>query len=343
MKKSSIIFDLIHFPNVIFFKPAIEILRKEGCRIIITTQKRGCLPEIVKKEFPGYEIFTFGSHSGTKFSILFHSNILRFFCMGYYVSKFKPKLGLAVTSFPLEVVMGLLQKPNIQFDDDIERKYNFYFHKLFASKVFLPPILKPYGKFETFNALKEWSYLSPDYFKPDENEIKTYGLERGKYIFIREVSTGSFNYSDQMPNTIALFANKLPRELVVVLSLENKKSKNLYPNNWIILDEPVNDIHSLMFFSSVVLSSGDSMAREGGLLGVPSIYCGVRDMEANEILINEGILFKVNPSDIPEVLDRLLHNKNNHNQILFRQHLKEKWDDVTQVVVSNCLKYLKSN
>jgi len=343
MKQETIIFDLLHFPNVNFFKPSIEILRKEGYRIIITTQRRGRLPEIIKKEFPGYEIFTFGSHTGTKFSIIFHSNILRFFCMVYYIFKFNPKLGLSVTSFPLEVAMGLLQKPNIQFDDDIERKYNFYFHKLFASKVFLPPILKPHGKFETFNALKEWSYLSPDYFTPDENELRTYGLEKGKYIFIREVSTGSFNYSSQIPNTIASFADKLPSDLKVVLSLENKRTKHLFPQEWIILEEPVNDIHSLMYYSSVIISSGDSMAREGGLLGVPSIYCGIREMKANDMLIDEGILHKIEPAEVPEYLNHLLSEVNTHKQICFRQQLKEKWDDVTQIIISNCLKYLKSN
>lgn len=343
MKRTTIIVDIIHFPNVNLLKPAINILKKKGFRIIITTQRRGRLPEIVKKEYPGYEIFTFGSHTGTIFSILFNANILRFYYMLYYIFKFRPKLGFSATSFPLEVAMGLLRIPNIQFEDDVERKYNFFFHKLFASKVFLPPILRPHGKFETFNALKEWSYLSPDYFSPDVEELKVYGLQEKQYILIREVSTGSFNYSDQLPSTIASFANKLPTNLKVILSLENKKNKNLFPNNWSILEEPVNDIHSLMYFSSVVISSGDSMAREGGLLGVPSIYCGVREMKANDILINEGILYKVNPSTVPEVLDRLLNGENHCNQILFRLHLKERWDDVTQIIISNCIKYLKSN
>ncbi len=343
MKQTTIIVDIVHFPNVNLLKPAINILKKKGFRIIITTQRRGRLPEIVKKEFPGYEIFTFGSHTGTIFSILFNANILRFYYMLYYIFKFRPKLGFSATSFPLEVAMGLLRIPNIQFEDDVERKYNFFFHKLFASKVLLPPIFNPYGKYEIFNALKEWSYLSPDYFTPDEEELKTYGLQKRRYVFIREVSTGSFNYSAQSPNSIASFANKLPKDLKVILSLEDKKSKNLYPDNWVILDEPVKDIHSLMYFSSAVISSGDSMAREGGLLGVPSIYCGVREMKANSILMKEGILFKVNPSNVPEFLNKLLHVENHNNQIQFRLQLKEKWDDVTQLLISNCNIYLKSN
>ena len=340
-KKVTLLVDIIHYPNVNFLKPAINILQKEGYKIIITTQRRGRLPEIVRKEFPGYNIYCFGSHKGTTYSIIFQANLLRFFYMLYYIFRFRPKFGFAVTSFPLEVAAGLLRIPNIHFEDDVERKYNFIFHKLFATKVFFPPIINSHGKYEVFNALKEWSYLSPDYFTPDEKALESYGLKKKQYIFAREVSTGSFNYISQQPNTIASFAKKLPPDLKVILSLENKKCKNLFPSNWIILEEPVSNIHSLIYYSSVVISSGDSMAREGGLLGVPSIYCGIRDMKANDILIKEGILYKVEPALVPGWIDKLLNDEFQFDQIRFRSDLKESWDDVTNLIVHAVTSKLK--
>ena len=42
------------------------------------------------------------------------------------------------------------------------------------------------------------------------------------------------------------------------------------------------------------------MAREGAMLGVPSIYCGFRNMKANMILENKNILFHVKPGDVVE-------------------------------------------
>ena len=46
--------------------------------------------------------------------------------------------------------------------------------------------------------------------------------------------------------------------------------------------EPIEDIHSLIYYAAGLVSSGDSMAREAALLGVPSYYLGIRySMPAN--------------------------------------------------------------
>jgi len=39
------------------------------------------------------------------------------------------------------------------------------------------------------NALKEWAYLSPKYFIPNQEEIIKFKIRPKEYIFIREVST----------------------------------------------------------------------------------------------------------------------------------------------------------
>ena len=68
----------------------------------------------------------------------------------------------------------------------------------------------------------------------------------------------------------------------VLFSLEEKKRRDEYPADWILLQEPIEDIHSLIYYSAGLVSSGDSMAREAALLGVPSYYLGIRySMPAN--------------------------------------------------------------
>ena len=71
------------------------------------------------------------------------------------------------------------------------------------------------------------------------------------------------------------------------------------------MKEPVKDIHSLMYFSQVVISSGDSVAREGAMLGVPSIYAGIRDMPANVIMIKKEMLFKLEPKEIAGMVEKM--------------------------------------
>ena len=90
-----------------------------------------------------------------------------------------------------------------------------------------------------------------------------------------------------------------------------------------------------MFFSNIVISSGDSVAREGAMLGVPSIYAGIRDMPANEIMIRKGMLLKLEPENIIKKVLKILDNSESFTpQESFRKALFEEWDDFTTVLLN---------
>jgi len=223
--------------------------------------------------------------------------------------------------------------PNVALIDD-PRRFVFTLLKFSADEVYLPPFEKRFKGVKYFNALKEWSYLSPKYLSPDISALDAYDLEPKKYIFVREVSTETSNYRSQDQGLILSISSKFPPSCKVLLSAENKESTSEYPENWIILKEPVKDIHSLMYFSQVVISSGDSVAREGAMLGVPSIYAGIREMPANWIMINKGMLLKLNPEDIVTTVLKIQKGELVFpRQDTLRQALFEEWDDVTTLVL----------
>ncbi len=338
MKK--IIIDICHLPHVNFFKNCANMLSSMGHTVHIACLNRGRLPSVVEKEFPNFHILTVGRHRGTKFSIIFEANILRVFALMWLMLRNKYDLGLSVGSFTLGSVMKLSNKPNIQFDDDPERKKGAFLERATATKLFFPPIVEPAGNVSTYNALKEWSYLSPRYFKPNKNELARYGLSPKKYIFVREVSTGTLNYMHQEEDSILSVAERFPHNYAVVLSIENKKKIKQYPKKWLILEEPLEDIHSLLYYSAVVISSGDSMAREGAILGVPSIYCGIREMKANKILMDKGLFFKTSPLELPTVIEKITARENRlEDQEIYRQKLLSEWDDITEFVIKEVEKY----
>jgi hypothetical protein len=110
-----------------------------------------------------------------------------------------------------------------------------------------------------------------------------------------------------------------------------------------LIREPVSDIHSLIYYSRMVISSGDSMAREGSLLGIPSIYCGSRYMKANQIMINKNILFHFEPEGIIPKINKLLNDDTFRlNQELFRKNLMNEWEDVTEFIIKTAEKYIKN-
>ncbi|MCD4666010.1 MAG: DUF354 domain-containing protein, partial [Bacteroidales bacterium] len=75
----NILIDISHPAHFNFFKNAIYVLKEEGHTILITALNRGKLPQILEKELEGTQIKFNGRHRGSKWSIIFEANILRFF------------------------------------------------------------------------------------------------------------------------------------------------------------------------------------------------------------------------------------------------------------------------
>ncbi len=337
-----IVVDIAHPAHVNFFKKALRILSDQGHEILITGLRRGKLPRILENELGEYPITYVGAHRGTKYSIIYEANIKKFFNLFFFVLKHKPDFGLSVGSFNLGAVMKMFGKPNLQFDDDPERPVNVFLEKLTSTRLFFPPITETAGNVETMKALKEWAYLTPKYFQESTSELSKYSLEPGKYIFVREVSSGSLNYQDQESNIVASFSKDFPEGVPVLLSLEDKETIGQYPKDWILLEEPVGDIHSLIYHSRMLVSSGDSMAREAAMLGVPSIYCGIREMKANQLMVDKNMLFKAGPDEAPALMADIVSGKLQvKDQQAFRQELLKEWDDITEFIIDQIFKYRK--
>lgn len=337
----NIVIDIAHPAHVNFFKHTAKRLASENHNVKILCLNRGKLFRIVEKEFPGFHIDIIGNHKGSKYSVIVDANIKRFYQLMKAIRPMNVDVGLGVGSFNLGGVLKILNKPNIQFDDDPERGINTILEKLTATKLFFPPIIESYGNISNFKALKEWAYLSPEYFMPDPACLEEYGLREKEYIFVREISTGSLNYTNQKSNIIATISKKFDKGLKVLLSLENKKKLGYYPDNWIILNEPVSDIHSILYYSKCVISSGDSMAREGSLLGVPSIYCGFREMKANNIMEEKNIFFHLKPNEVVKHLQNLISNNSKSiDQESFRETLLSEWIDVNQFIYNEVMKMI---
>lgn len=331
-----ILIDIGHPAHVNFFSQTANLLKNQGHHVKITVLNRGMLPVIAKDVFSGFDINVINRHRGNKWSVIVEANICKFFTLFRKCLNFQPDIGLSAGSFVLGAVLKILGKPNIQFDDDPERMINVCLEKITSTLLFFPLFYdRANGKVGKYNAMKEWSYLSSRYFSPDIHVLTSYEIKKGEYVFIREVSTGTLNYSRQSDNIIASVAKSFPTEMQVVLSLEDKETASVYPNHWILLKEPVNDIHSLIYFSKLVISSGDSMAREGAMLGIPSIYCGIREMAANMVLKEKGMLLHLSIQEVPKTVTDIINGTLHfHDQVTFRSNLEKEWEDVPEFISS---------
>lgn len=324
-----ILFDIKHPAQLNLFKGLSQELVTEGWDVTICYLQRGKLPKIIQSEYAGLNTIAVGSSKGTKWSILWEGNIKRTLVFLDLIRKNKYNICVAASSIPLAMACRLLNVPVIQFYDDPERGKIGSLNALFSNQLFFPPIVEKNKKTSTFNCLKEWSYLSPTRFRPSTAILDKYKLEPHNYIFIREVSNKSFNYYDQEDAIVCSLSREIDPNAKVILSLEDKSIAHKFPAHWTILEEPVGDIHSLIYYSKLVVSSGDSMAREGAMLGVPSVYCGIRQMKANNMLMDLGLLSHLPAKEAIPFINRYIQQEFDENeQNTVRAGLAANWDDM---------------
>lgn len=328
-------FDISHPAHLNFFKHAIHSLHNQGHSVILTVLDRGRLIAIAENEFEGMKIYRSGRHKGGLYSIVIEANILKFFrLLGFFI-RHRPHVTLSCGGFVAGFIMKIFNRPNFQFDDDPERKANVRLEKLTSTLLFFPPVIAPEGKIRLFNAVKEWAYLSPAYFKPDMNVLNMFGLSPGEYLFIREVSRETLNYMDQDKKKVIENLIRVSDGKKVLLSLEKKSDRSLYPEDWILLTEPVSDIHSLIYYSNMLISSGDSMAREASLLGVHAFYCGGRKMAVNNFISSTGFFHDIRPEDLAQEAGNVNYDKK--KQAEKREQLLYSWDDMTEMIIKLAL------
>jgi uncharacterized protein len=324
-----ILIDIKHPAQLNLFKGLSRELAAEDWEVTICYLKRGKLPKIIESEYAGFNSIPVGSSRGTKWSILWDGNVKRAFTFLDLIRKNQYNICVAASSVPLALACKIAGVPVIQFYDDPEREKVNWLNARFSDQLFFPPIIEENGKTSTFRCLKEWSYLSPSRFRPDPSVLQQYGLLPHQYVFMREVSNKSFNYYDQQAAIIGSFSGQLDPGARVILSLEDKSMAARFPPHWTILQEPVSDIHSLIYYAKLVVSSGDSMAREGAMLGVPSVYCGIRKMKANELLMGLGLLQHLPLQEaVPFINQNIRQHFDAGRQASTRQQLLHTWVDM---------------
>ncbi|MET0636788.1 MAG: DUF354 domain-containing protein [Chitinophagaceae bacterium] len=343
-KYKRVLIDIKHPAQLNLFSGLARSLRANGWDVTISYLNRGKIPLIIRKEFPGFTLMAVGASKGTRWSIIWQGNIKRTMTFLKLLLANRYNICVAASSVPLALACRLTGTPIIQFYDDPERKRINAMNARMSTQLFFPPIVSKTDKISIFNCLKEWSYLSPKRFTPDPSVLADYGLKPNQYVFVREVSNKSFNYFNQEDAIVAGFSRQIRSDIKVVLSLEDKTMASRYPAHWKILEEPVADIHSLIYYSKLLVSSGDSMAREAAMLGVPSIYCGIRTMKANQLLIDLNILahhpgnsaLELINSHISKVFDL-------QEQMRIRSKLLDDWDDMVIFMEDQVNHYKKAN
>ncbi|MFP4111883.1 MAG: DUF354 domain-containing protein [Candidatus Woesearchaeota archaeon] len=290
-------FDITNTPHVLFFRPIIKDLEKNGHEIIITTRNHSQTVDMLKYYNLNYTIV--GSHNGKSkikkaFGLITRSNDLK----KHLKNK---KIDAVIThQSPYGMIAGFLLKiPKRMFIFDNETaKFQNLAGMNFATHLIAPKYLakeKMFGKpINKYSSLKESLYLAES--ETRENPFKK------RYILVRPEPWSAAYYNennnDHLMNLIDdIKKSGIDYDIVVIPrdQIQKKAYKKRFDEN-IIIPEKALDGATLVKNASLVIGAGGTMNREAVVLGTPVI-----SMYSGHMLIVDKYLTEKNV---------MIHNKN---------------------------------
>ena len=300
-----ILIDIGHPAHVHYFKNIISSMKKTGHIFCIISRDK----EVTHNLLDSYKIPYITRGKGAKgifgkLLYLFKANFII-----YKISKkFKPDIFLSFASPYAAQVSYLLGKPHIAFTDTEHAKLGNLAFASFTDTIVTPKCFKKnFGvNHIKFDGYMELSYLHPNYFKPDITIYDDLGIaNREKYILIRFVSwEASHDIGKKGLNLHSKIdlVKKLATNHKVFISSEGylpielqKYAINISPER----------MHDALYFSTLFIGEGATMASECAMLGTPAIYintleCGTCNEQENKykLLFNfrnmDGVIEKSN-------------------------------------------------
>jgi len=335
-----ILFDVGHPAQVHNFKNIYWDLEKRGWEgIFVTKDKEICVELLEKYNLPF--IVLSKTRKGIFKKILFLiRDIFRF---GNIVKEFRPNMIINRMSIHSLIVSKVLKINQISIADT-EKSLNF---TLLSDTILTATSFeKDFGdKHLRYEANIELFYLHPNWFKPDDSIYKLLDIDKKtKYVIVRFVSWDAhhdvgqkgFSYEQKVK-----LVKKLSQKVKVFISSEIELPTELDKYQITI---PIERIHDALYFASLYIGEGATMASESAMLGTPAIY--VNSLNGAGIfkeLEKEGLFYII--TDGKEAISKALNIVDNKSKEIYKirkENYINKKIDVTAFTVWFIEEYPKS-
>lgn len=271
-----ILFYLVHPAKFHLFRYAINELKQNHTLDIIINSKDVFEDLLHSEGWDYYNLFPKGRNISSKPSVI--KSALKFILTVIRLEKyllFKKKYDLFITDDALVVNGWWRRIPSFIFNDnDLEtikiNKILFYF----AYKIICPASIE-LGKFNdkrlSFKGNKALAHLHPNYFKPQNDIIKLYGLEESNFCILR---VSKINATHDIGNAgisnenISVFIEHFSKFSNVIISSERELPRKF--QGYIFKGNPA-DFTNLIYHARLFFSDSATMATEAAVLGTPNI------------------------------------------------------------------------
>lgn len=328
-----------HPAHVHFFKYFIWNMERKGHKILVCSVDKDVALRLL-------DTYGFKSHNVGRY----HKNLLykildmfRIDWKMYKVAKhFRPDILISLGSPNAAHIAALVHKPHITFEDTEHSREQYFLYAPFTAVICTPYCFeKDLGKKQVrYNGYHELAYLHHNYFKPDPSVLDELGLtESEKFVIVRFVSwqashdIGQHGFDLQSKRNLV---QELSRHARVIITSESPLPEDL--DKYRITATP-EIIHDLLYYATMYIGEGATMATEAAVLGTPSLYISSLSkvmgnfMELEEVY---GLLYSF--QEPVRAIEKAL-------ELLQQPNLKKEWEkkrkrllaekiDVTKFVIN---------
>lgn len=255
------------------FRHLIQDLRERGDELLVLAVKKDGDTELLNQYNIPYRTVanTTGKNIAEK-GFLFLK-----LCIVYTLAavRFKPDILVGRASPMMAVAAAFVHKPHVIFEDTEVSRFSLNFCRQFSSCIITPvPFLGKLGKkHRRLPIYKELFYLHPSRFSPDKKVLRDCEMDADEtFLIVRFVS---WNASHDVGKTGLTtegkiqFVKELAKHVRVYISSEGALPEELLDYR---LPIPFHQIHHALYYASLVLSEGATMASEAAMLGTYAFY-----------------------------------------------------------------------
>ncbi|MFX1283451.1 MAG: DUF354 domain-containing protein [Promethearchaeota archaeon] len=340
-----ILIDIGHPAQVHLFKHFISEIEKKGHKVALTARDKDVVINLLK----AYKIpfRNLGKYHGTlgKVTSLVNFNIKLFGIS----KKFKPDLFISSGSIHATQTSTLLRKYSIIFLDTEHHSVPQFQNLVgrFTDVIYTPSCFEKNlgSNHRRYNGYHELAYLHPQYFKSNGDILEKIGLSKDeKIILVRHVAWNAQHDIGQsgLRRDDKDFLKKLEDYGTVILTSEKQVPR--YYRKYVYIFPP-EEMHNILYYSSLYIGEGATMTTESALLGTPAIYvnsikCGTINELAKFGLVKK--FHKYSANEILEVAIDILEDPSSKKnaQKKSKQLIKQKIN-VTQFMVQEVEKIAK--
>ncbi len=321
-----------------------ERLEEAGLSVTVTCRDYDYTVGIIRGQ--GREPVIVGRHGGGSPTGKLEADLERMMGLYRWASAARPGVLVAYPNPPAARVAFGLGIPYVALSDTP--------HAVHASRLSIPLAsvliysdLIPHGLMERY-VLGEWTRIRLFHgvdqllwlrgFRPDPSVLEELGMEPG-YIVVRSGESKASYYAGKRDLTDLAARLQAKGYPVVFLPRYEEQSRRARDAGLKVLEKPV-DGSSLVYYASVVVTGGNTMALEAALLGVPGITLFPGEISINERLRAMG--FPIYRAGSVEEAERMAENIYVKGARINTAPLLDMLEDPGGVVVEEVLRLLES-